>query len=87
LFLGRLLPGWLRPLGRPAIHALLDEPLLMAFGFPRPVRLLRALVNGVLRLRGWAVRWLPPRRRPRLRTAMKRRLYPHGYQLQALGPD
>jgi hypothetical protein len=86
LFLGRLLPRWLRPLGRPAIHALLDEPLLAAFGFPRPARLVRAVVNGALRLRGWCVRWLPPRRRPRLRTAMKRRLYPRGYRLEALGP-
>jgi hypothetical protein len=87
LFLGWVLPRWLRPLGRPAIHALLDEPLLAAFGFPRPSSLVRTLVNGAVRLRGWCVRWLPPRRKPRLRTAMKRRLYPHGYQLQALGPD
>jgi hypothetical protein len=87
LFLGWLLPGWLLPLGRPAIHALLDEPLLAAFGFPRPSPVLRIVVNGVLRLRGWCVRWLPPRRRPRLRTAMKRRPYPHGYQLETLGPD
>jgi hypothetical protein len=87
LFLGWVLPHWLRPLGRPVIHALLDEPLLAAFGFPKPSPLLRALVHDVLRLRGWCVRWLPPRRRPRLRTEMKRRLYPQGYQLQTLGPD
>ena len=33
-----------------------------------------------------ALRALPPRRRPRRRTAMRHRTYPSGYRLETLGP-
>jgi hypothetical protein len=76
----------LRPLVRLAIDALMDEPLLTAFGFPRPSPSLRRLVEGALRLRGRAVRLLPARRRPVIRTELKHRSYPHGYFIEELGP-
>jgi len=79
-------PRPLHPLVRSAIHALLDEPLRAAFGFPKPSRLTRGLVVGVLGLRARLLRWLPPRRRPRLRTEMRRPLYPRGYRIEELGP-
>ena len=79
-------PRLLHPLVRPAIHAMMDEPLLEAFGFPRPGRLTRGLVTGALKGRARLLRWLPPRRRPRLRTAMRRPLYPRGYRIEDLGP-
>ena len=72
--------------GAPAIHALLDEPLLEAFGFPRPPRLLRRAATAALRGRAHVVALLPHRRRPRLRTRMRHRTYPHGYRLETLGP-
>jgi hypothetical protein len=75
-----------RRVGAPFIHALLDEPVLDAFGFPRPPRLLRRIATGALRARGRAVALLPPRRRPRVRTAMRHRTYPRGYAIEALGP-
>jgi hypothetical protein len=37
-------------------------------------------------LRGRALRLLPPRRRPKLRTALSRRSYPAGYSIEELGP-
>jgi hypothetical protein len=78
---------WLpRPLVRSAIHALMDDPILDGFGFPRPSRLTRRLVTGGLRLRARVLRWLPPRRRPRLRTEMKHPSYPGGYVIEQLGP-
>jgi hypothetical protein len=79
-------PRLLRPLARPAIHALMDDPLLEAFGFPRPSRFTRGLVRGAMKVRAGVLRWLPPRRRPRLRTQMGHRTYPHGYHVEELGP-
>jgi hypothetical protein len=72
--------------GAPAIHALLDDPLLDAFGFPRPPRLLRRAATAALRGRARVVAILPHRRHPRLRTRMRHRTYPDGYAIEALGP-
>jgi uncharacterized protein (DUF2236 family) len=82
----RWLPRPLAPLVRSTIHALLDDPLLEAFGFPRPSRLMRRLVPAALRLRGRLARFLPARRRPRLRTELGHRSYPAGYTIERLGP-
>jgi hypothetical protein len=80
-------PRLAAPLVRSAIHAMLDDSLIEAFGFPRPSPLMRRLVPAALRLRGWFVRYLPPRRRPRLRTEMKHPSYPDGYTIEGLGPS
>ncbi len=79
-------PRMLSPVVRLAIYALLDPPLIRAFGFPEPSRLMRRLVPATLRLRARAVRLLPQRRRPRLRTGMKHPSYPAGYKIEQLGP-
>ncbi len=44
-------PGPVRLLVRKGMYALMDEPLLQGFGFPRPSRPMRWLVIGSLRLR------------------------------------
>src|SRR5262249_10273883 len=75
-------PRALHPLVRPAIYAMMDDPILTAFGFPRPSRLTRRLVTGALKARARILRWFPARRRPRLRTEMKHRTYPHGYHIE-----
>jgi hypothetical protein len=78
---------WLpKRLGAPSLYAIMDDALLDAFGFPRPPRALRRAVETALRARARAVRLLPARRRPRIRTAMRRRSYPRGWQLERLGP-
>ena len=74
------------PLVRSALYAMLEDPVIEAFGFPQPSRPMRWLVPATLRLRGRLLRWLPPRRRPRLRTEMKRPTYPAGYTIERLGP-
>jgi hypothetical protein len=79
-------PRPLRPFVRRAIYAILEDPLLEAFGFPRPSRLLRGVVAAALKLRARVLRWLPRRRRPLLRTEMKHRTYPDGYRMEELGP-
>jgi hypothetical protein len=79
-------PRPLAPVVRWAIYAILDEPLLAAFGFPRPSRLSRWTVAAALRLRARVLRWLPRRRRPVLRTEMRHRSHPEGYRIEQLGP-
>jgi hypothetical protein len=85
-----LFVGWMprpfAPVVRRVIYALLDDPLVDAFGFPRPSGLMRRLVEGALRLRARALRWLPTRRRPRFRTEMRHPTYPDGYTIEQLGP-
>jgi hypothetical protein len=79
-------PVLLRPLLKPGIYAMLEEPVLDAFGVPHPPGWLRRLPAGSLRLRGRVLRVYPPRRRPRIYTAGRHRTYPEGYQIGDLGP-
>jgi hypothetical protein len=85
LFLGWF-PGPLRPLVRPLIYALLDDPLIDAFGFPPPSPAARSLVDGALGLRARLLRFFPARCHPHLRTEARQRSYPHGYRIEDLGP-
>ena len=85
LLLSFYVPRFLIPIARPFAHALMDEPLLEAMGFPEPPALLRFMMTGALRLRGRLVRWLPERRRPHLLTKVGRPTYPKGYAIEELG--
>src|SRR5262249_53768969 len=80
------IPGLPNRLGRPLVHALLDPPLLDALGFPHPPPQLRRGVEAAVRARSRAVGVLPARRRPRYRTLERHRSYPHGYEIETLGP-
>jgi hypothetical protein len=80
-------PGILAPLVRRGVYAMLDEPMLEAFGFPKPSRVMRSAAAFALRTRGRIVRLLlPPRRRPRFFHHRPNRTYPGGYELGRLGP-
>ena len=74
------------PLVRGAVLALLDPPLIEAFGFPKPSPLMKRVVPAAVRLRGRIAGWLPERKRPRLRTEIRHRSYPKGYEVVELGP-
>lgn len=80
-------PAFLRPILRPTIYALMDEPLLQAIGFPNPPRWFRAAVRALFRLRAACIRWTPRRRTPFLLTRTPMRTYPHGYDIADLGPQ
>jgi hypothetical protein len=80
-------PGLPRRFGAPAIHALMDDALLEAFGLERPPRLVRAAVEGAIRARSRVVAALPERRRPRLRVERRTRTYGRDWNLEALGPQ
>jgi hypothetical protein len=80
-------PRPLRTLIRPAIYAMMDAPLIEAFGFPRPPAAMRFLVACSWKLRARLLRWLPARRRPHRRTESRKRAYPQGYAIHDLGPS
>ncbi|MGX1515485.1 hypothetical protein RKD44_006773 [Streptomyces collinus] len=79
-------PRPLAPLLRAGTLALLDEPLLRAFGYAPPRPATRAAVRRAVRLRGRVVRLLPPRRAPHhARQNREIKGYPNGYRLADLG--
>lgn len=86
LFLSWFLPRPLHRFAEPLVAALMDDALLDAVGFERPPLWLRRFAEGALRLRARALRLLPPRRRPRLRTTKPTPSYPKGYRIEELGP-
>jgi hypothetical protein len=79
-------PGVPHSLGARSVSALLDERLVELLDLVRPTRVERAAAARALRVRARAVALLPQRRRPRLRTTMRRRSYPDGYRIESLGP-
>jgi hypothetical protein len=79
-------PRWTRPMVEKAIYAFLDDNLLLAFGFPKSSPWLRRMLELGLKTRAWALRILPRRKRPLLRTGMRQRSYPKGYEIEKLGP-
>ena len=85
LFLGWYLPKPLWPLGRPFVHALMDDQLLAAVGLPRPHPAVRRVAEGAVRLRSRIVRRLPARRSPRFITRQRHPTYPSGYTIEELG--
>ncbi|MET9367255.1 oxygenase MpaB family protein [Streptomyces griseoflavus] len=79
-------PRPLAPALRTATLALLDEPLLRAFRYTPPSAATRAWVRRAVRLRGRAVRLLPPRDTPHFaRQNREIKSYPDGYRLADLG--
>ncbi|MFY1679596.1 MULTISPECIES: oxygenase MpaB family protein [unclassified Streptomyces] len=79
-------PRPLAPVLRASTLALLDDHLLRAFRYRPPGDHTRALVRHAVRLRGRAVRLMPPRRAPHhARQNREIKSYPDGYRLAELG--
>ncbi len=79
-------PRPLRPLVEVFSRALMDQPLLDAFGYRRPPAPVVRLSRAALRLRGRLAGLLPPRRTPkRIVDQPNVRSYPNGYRLEELG--
>ncbi|MFI6943952.1 oxygenase MpaB family protein [Streptomyces sp. NPDC050418] len=79
-------PAPLAPLLRTGVLALLDDHLLRAFRYEAPSPLVRTVVRGAVRLRGRAVRLMPPRRAPHFaRQNREIKGYPDGYRIEELG--
>ncbi|MFJ3173185.1 oxygenase MpaB family protein [Streptomyces roseus] len=79
-------PAPLAPATRALALSLLDEPLLAAFRYEIPHPQVKRLFRGALKLRGRAVRLLPPRKAPHYaRQNPEIKGYPHGYDVGELG--
>lgn len=78
-------PRVLTPLIRQVIYTFMDEPLRVAFGYPRPNALLKALTHGALKATARVMRWLPPRRTAYSLRTGHNRTYPDGYEIEQLG--
>ena len=79
-------PRAMAPLVRYGIYALLDDDMLAAFGFPKPLPLTRPTIRGALKMRGRIIRWLPPRKVAHFFTDNSNRTHPQGYEIRKLGP-
>jgi hypothetical protein len=86
LLLGWFIPRFLYGLGKPFVYAMMDDPLLEAFHFPKQPAWLRNFVAFSLRMRARIIKLLPPRQKPRLLTETRNRTYPKGYTIEQLGP-
>jgi hypothetical protein len=80
-------PSWMRSPLKPVIYALLDNPMLDAFGFEHPPQWLRLSVANSLKLRGKVLRFFPPRNQPNFFIDSPTRSYPTGYEIANLGPS
>ncbi len=85
LMMGWYLPRPLRPLGQRALLALMDDPLLDAFGLARPAAPVRRLAERAMRVRARALRWLPRNRVETRVQDLTWRSYPDGYDIDELG--
>ena len=66
--------------------ALMDDPLLAAYRFPRPTRAERVVARGLLKLRAALIRRMPSRAKPKFaRDLGYFRTYPAGYDIEKLG--
>ena len=74
------------PIVRYSIYAMLDDEMIAAFGFPKPLPLTRPLLSGALKLRGFVVRFFPPLKEPHFFTDDRNRTHPEGYEIDKLGP-
>jgi hypothetical protein len=87
LLLGFYMPPVLFRLGRPAVYALLDRPLLNALGLSGQSIWLSRVLTRALLLRGRIASALPLRNKPVMRTQLHRPTYPDGYRIDDLGPE
>lgn len=85
MMLGWYLPRFMWPLAKPFAYAIMDERLRKAMHYPDPNLLVRGLLGAVMTIRKWVLACIPLRKKPLLRTRMKRRTYPRGYKVEELG--
>lgn len=83
-------PGFLRPLIEPAVVALIDEKLRVAFGFSKPSAAMVWLVKAALLVRKYFLRWVPVTFMPYPNLTDTTRFetyYPQEMVIEKLGPS
>lgn len=85
LFLSFILPKPLWGMGKPFVYALLDEPLLKAFDFPKAPAFVRGMSSVLLAVRKSVLGMLPDNTKPKYITTKQHPSYPGGYCIEELG--
>jgi hypothetical protein len=78
------LPKFLYPLGRPFVMAMLDDEMLNAFGYKKPLFVFN-IIKPILRLRSRFAAWWPFDVKPVFVSKRKTKTYPEGYGIEELG--
>jgi hypothetical protein len=78
-------PSFLSPLIRQVVYTFMDEPLRVAFGYPKANLVLKTIVHGTLKLGAKLIRYMPARRTPYSLTQRPNRTYPNGYEVAKMG--
>ena len=79
------MPKSLYFLGKPVARCFMDERLLDAVNLEPAPEMLRKIVFSMMKLRSKVNSLLPERKKPFLRTKLKRPTYPKGYEIKELG--
>ena len=85
LLLGFYLPKSLYFLGKPVARCFMDNPLLNAVNLEEAPTFLKKIISFSMKARAAAIYLLPERKKPFLRTKLKRPTYPRGYKISELG--
>lgn len=87
----RLMQGWLPAIAAPlvpiAVKTVVDAPTRQALGWQTPSPLWQQTILRGLQLRQQLLPRLPRRWRSHFIVDQANRTYPHGYQIEQLGPD
>lgn len=78
-------PAIIRPLVREVILSFMDDPLLEAMGFKKPHSSIRWVAHTGLKLLGFAMRFMPPRKEPFHYTEVPTRTYGDNFKPEELG--
>jgi hypothetical protein len=86
-----IVKGWMpffaKPFVLPVMKCLLDEKMLKALGYSSPPALLKIVVKGVMKTRGFMLRRITFKEYPSFVTTEYNRTYPKGYEIEKLGPE
>ena len=85
LLLGFYLPKRLYFLGKPVARCFMDNRLLNAVNLEESPNFLKKIVFSTMKLRSKIIYLLPERKKPFLRTKLRRPTYPKGYKIEELG--
>ena len=85
LLLGFYLPRSLYFLGKPVARCFMDKRLLNAVNLEEPPEFLKKIIFSLMKLRAKIIYFLPERKKPFLRTKLRRPSYPKGYKIEELG--
>lgn len=81
------MPFFVKPFVLPVMKCVLDEKMLKVLGYTPSPAWLKSLFNGVMSVRALSLRRVTLQKYPWYFTEEPNRTYPHGYDIEELGPE